>query len=108
MNILTDLHENVNITVSKRDLLALIDVCFTKAIAKQIKQFPEHLSIKQLAEYLNYSEAAIYKMVANAEIPNYKLSGKLLFKKIEIDNWLIDFRQPTIKVQLSELNTKCK
>jgi len=77
-------------------------------IHTQTKQFPEHLSIRQLAEYLNYSEAAIYKMVASAEIPNYKLSGKLLFKKNEIDDWLHEFKQPTLRTRLAELDNKCK
>ena len=108
MNILTDLHENVNITVTKKDLLDLIEICFCKNVYKQKKQLPEHLSIKQLPEYLNYSEAAIYKMVANAEIPSYKLSGKLLFKKTEIDGWLHQFLQPTLKAKLAELNSKRK
>ena len=108
LNIFNDLHDNVNLTVTKRDLVELIEICFTKHAYKQTKQLPEHLSIKQLAEYLNYSEAAIYKMVANAEIPNYKLSGKLLFKKTEIDGWLHQFMQPTLKARLAELNSKCK
>jgi len=108
MNILNDLHENVNITVSKRDLIELVDLCLSKTPCKQAKEFPEHLSIKQLAAYLNYSEAAIYKMVAQAVIPSYKLSGKLLFKKVEIENWLIEFKQPTIKARIAELNSRCK
>lgn len=108
MNILQDLHENVNITVSKRDLVELIDLCLTKSVGKQTKQFPEHLNLKQLAEYINYSEPAIYKMIAQAEIPAYKLSGKLLFKKTEIDEWLMQFKQPTIKARIAELNSRCK
>jgi len=108
MNILQDLHENVNITVSKRDLVELIDLCLSKTAYKQTKHLPEHLNMKQLAEYLNYSSAAIYKLVAQAVIPSYKLSGKLLFKKTEIEDWLIEFKQPTIKARIAELNSRCK
>jgi excisionase family DNA binding protein len=108
MNILTDLQENVNITVTKRDLVELIEICLNKNLFRQSKQLPEHLNLKQLSEYINYSEPAIYKMIAQAEIPAYKLSGKLLFKKTEIDEWLMQFKQPTIKARIDELNSKRK
>ena len=108
MNILEDLHESVNITVTKKDLIELIDNCLAKTACRQVKTIPEHLNLKQLAEYINYSEPAIYKMIAQAEIPAYKLSGKLLFKKTEIDDWLMQFKQPTIKARIDELNSKRK
>ena len=108
MDFIRDLNENVNLTVSKKDLLELIEICLNKNELRQLKQFPEHLNLKQLAEYINYSEPAIYKMIAQAEIPAYKLSGKLLFKKTEIDDWLIQFKQPTIKARIDELNNNRK
>ena len=104
---LDNLHENVNFTLKKKDLIELIETCLNKSSEKQ-KIFPQHLSIKQLAEYLNYLAGAVYKMVSQAEIPTYKLGGgKLLFKKSEIDNWLLDFKQPTTKTRLDELNSQC-
>jgi excisionase family DNA binding protein len=105
---LSDLNENVNLTLSKKDLFDLVETCLSKG-NRQVKQFPPHLSIKQLSEYLNYSTGAIYKMVSQAEIPTYKLGGgKLLFKKSEIDDWVLDFKQPTTKARLDELNNQCK
>jgi excisionase family DNA binding protein len=85
-----------------------MDICLSKNQNEKAKTFPEHLSIKQLAEYINYSEPAIYKMVAQASIPSYKIAGKLLFRKSEIIDWLIDFRQPTIKERVAELKGKEK
>jgi excisionase family DNA binding protein len=108
MVFLENLPENVNITVTKKDLFEIIDYCLSKNLNKQAIEVPEHLTIKKLAEYLSYSPPAIYKMVGQAEIPSYKLSGKLLFKKSEIDDWLLDFRQPTIKARIAELDSKCK
>ena len=87
--------------------MALINYCLQKGTETKA-QFPEHLNIKQLSSYLNYSEPAIYKMVAHAEIPCYKISGKLLFKRIEIDNWLFEYKQPTIKNQISQLEDSGK
>jgi excisionase family DNA binding protein len=106
--VIEKLPENVNITVTKKDLFEIIDYCLRRNLNKQAIEVPEHLTIKQLSEYLNYSPPAIYKMVGQAGIPSYKLSGKLLFKKSEIDVWLSDFKQPTTKDQINELNNKCK
>lgn len=107
MSILNELPNNVNITVSKEDLLDLITYCQTNR-ETPVRIFPEHMSLKQLSEYIGYSEAAIYKMVAQASIPCYKLSGKILFKKTEIDDWLRDFKQPTLNQRYAELDRKGK
>jgi len=95
--------EDVEVTFKKSEFIDLINYCIKRS-SILTEQFPSHLNIKQLSRYLNYSEPAIYKMVAEASIPNYKLSGKLLFKKAEIDDWLSDFKQPTIKNRISELD----
>ena len=95
--------EDVKITFRKSEFIDLINYCIKRS-SILIEQFPPHLNIKQLSRYLNYSEPAIYRMVADATIPNYKMFGKLLFKKSEIDDWLSDFKQPTIKNRISELD----
>jgi excisionase family DNA binding protein len=100
-------NDEKRITLEKSDLIQLVDYCLQKG-AETRAQIPEHLNIKQLSKYVSYSEPAIYKMVAQAVIPSYKISGKLLFKKTEIDDWLMQFQQPTIKARIAELNSKCK
>ncbi len=100
--------EDQKVTLEKSDLIQLVNYCLQKS-AETKAQVPEHFNIKQLARYLNYSEPAIYRMVAHSEIPCYKISnGKLLFKRTEIDDWLFEFRQPTIKSQIAELENRGK
>lgn len=91
-----------NVKISKNELIELVNYCLQKG-AETKAQVPEHLNIKQLSSYLNYSEPAIYRMVAHSEIPCYKISGKLIFRRVEIDDWLFEFKQPTIKSQISQL-----
>jgi excisionase family DNA binding protein len=92
------------VILQQSDLVRIVDYCLQKSFSSK-EQFPPHLNIKQLSRYLNYSEAAIYRMVGNGEIPSYKISGKLLFKKSEIDDWLFDYKQPTIKSRIAELES---
>ena len=47
------------------------------------------LNAKQTAEYLgNLSVATIYKYSSNGSIPKLKHSGKLLFDKDDLDNFI--------------------
>lgn len=46
------------------------------------------MSTKEVAEYLRLKERKIYDMVAQAEIPHSRVSGKLLFPRTLIDEWV--------------------
>lgn len=96
-----------DVKITKNELIELVNYCLQKS-SQNTEYFPPHLNIKQLSRYLNYSEAAIYRMVGSAAIPCYKVSGKLLFKKAEIDDWLFDFKQPTIKSRIAQLESSDK
>ena len=46
------------------------------------------MSTKEVAEYLRLKERKIYDMVAQAEIPHSRVSGKLLFPRTLVDEWV--------------------
>ena len=46
------------------------------------------MSTKEVADYLRLKERKIYDMVANAEIPHSRVSGKLLFPLTLVDEWV--------------------
>jgi excisionase family DNA binding protein len=48
----------------------------------------EYLNVGDVAKYLRRSKSSIYKLVMLRQIPYYKISGALLFKKVEIDQWV--------------------
>ncbi len=48
----------------------------------------EIMTIKELAKYLDITEATIYKKVSNNEIPYTKLGTLLRFSKWSIDRWI--------------------
>jgi len=51
------------------------------------------LNIKELSNYIGYSQESINKMVKNGTFINgihyYKPQRKLIFDKFEIDNWIV-------------------
>ncbi len=46
------------------------------------------LTIKDLVEYLNYSEKTIYKIVNSGELPSIKIGKEYRFRKEDVENWL--------------------
>ncbi len=46
------------------------------------------MSTKEVAEYLRLKERKIYDMVAQGEIPHSRVSGKLLFPRTLVDEWV--------------------
>lgn len=47
-------------------------------------------TIDELSQYTGLSKSFLYKKTANRQIPHYKPSSKILiFKKDEIDSWLL-------------------
>ena len=51
------------------------------------------LSVRELAEYLSYSNDRIYKLKDEHFIEGvhfYKKSGKILFDRVTIDSWMVE------------------
>ncbi len=46
------------------------------------------MSTKEIAEYLRLKERKIYDLVSRNEIPHSRVSGKLLFPRAQIDDWV--------------------
>jgi len=45
-------------------------------------------TIKDLSEILGVSDFWLKKRVKTGEIPSYKIGGKRLFKKAEVEQWI--------------------
>ena len=53
-----------------------------------MKQYPEIMTINQVAEYTHIEVQSIYKMAQRGKIPSAKIAGRWLFKKSILDEWL--------------------
>lgn len=61
-----------------------------------IGRFPRWMGVRQLARYISRPEKSIYNMVQRGEIPCIRtggqIRGKLVFDKLEIDEWMESFK----------------
>jgi len=51
---------------------------------------PRFMSVKQVSEYLQLNEKKIYALVSEGKIPGTKITGKWMFPRALIDNWIIE------------------
>ena len=45
-------------------------------------------NVKEMMKYLQMSEPSLRRLVGQRKIPFYKISGKILFRKSDIEEWL--------------------
>jgi len=57
---------------------------------KKLKDSPEILTVKQLADYLQMDEHTIYRLAKSGKIPAMKIGAEWRFKKALIDKWIED------------------
>lgn len=53
-----------------------------------MKKYPDIMTVKQVAEYLQVDVQSIYKMAQKDKIPCTKIAGQWRFKKDILDEWL--------------------
>ena len=49
---------------------------------------PDLLTAKQIAEYLQFSQRSIYRLLERGELPATKIGGQWRFRKAAIDEWI--------------------
>lgn len=50
---------------------------------------PDYLTTREVAELLRVKERKVYEMAAAEEIPCRRVTGKLLFPRVELEAWLV-------------------
>ncbi len=53
---------------------------------------PQFLGVKEVSLLLGLEESTVYGLTSQRKIPHYKPGKKLLFKKSEIEEWILAHR----------------
>lgn len=51
---------------------------------------PRFMNVKQVADYLQLNEKKVYALVSEGKIPGTKITGKWMFPRALIDNWIME------------------
>ena len=97
------------ILTSQEELAAVIEASVVKAMANQFSlkqevQFDKLLTIKEAADYLSLAKQTLYGFTSKNLIPHVKRAKRLLFKRSDLDKWLMEGR----KSSRSEIAEKLK
>ena len=70
----------------------------------QTKQesFPETFGKNECSQLTGYSVNTINKMICEKKIPYYKKNAKVIFKRAEIEDWLLSNRIQTVEEFIEE------
>ena len=55
------------------------------------------MTVKDVASYLKLNERTVYRMATSAKIPAFKVGTSWRFKKEEIDAWIAQQHNQTMK-----------
>ena len=55
-----------------------------------VEPLPRFMSVRQVARYLNINEKKVYSLVNEGKIPASKLTGKWLFPRDLVDQWILE------------------
>lgn len=61
-----------------------------RAAKTAIEEPPRFMSVRQVADYLHLNEKKIYALASEGDIPATKITGKWLFPRHLIDQWLLE------------------
>ena len=70
------------------------------------KNETEYMDIDEASNFLKLKKATLYQMVFKREIPFYKSTKKLLFKKSDLIDWVDKDRIYTVKELEVQLQTR--
>ncbi len=95
-DLLKNLPENVNITVSKQDLIEFAN-SLIKSYTQSNKEpggkhtiFKSIINVNDAVLLTGLSKSTIYQKVCKGAMPHYKRGGKLYFKSEELEDWLLE------------------
>ncbi len=88
MNILEEIPEQVNITISKKELMEFAQFLIDETLKKSNSAQKRILNIEEAAEFCRITPRTIYKKTSLGLIPHYKQAGQLYFKVDELEKWL--------------------
>jgi excisionase family DNA binding protein len=100
--------QGIILTLDKEELESIISRAVETALQsagigrEETKPADEGMLIMRspdLCKYLNMKMSTLYQLTHKKEIPFYKKRKMLNFKKEEIDQWLADGKQHTIREQ---------
>ncbi|MFK5914513.1 MAG: helix-turn-helix transcriptional regulator [Woeseiaceae bacterium] len=55
-----------------------------------VEKQPRFMNVKQVSEYLQLNEKKIYALVSEGKLPGTKITGKWMFPRALIDNWILE------------------
>ncbi|MEZ4939322.1 MAG: helix-turn-helix domain-containing protein [Saprospiraceae bacterium] len=99
---LTLLPAKVRLEISKEDLEAFARLLLEQALASSPSQNSltgtgEFMTIIEAAKFTNLAKPTLYSLASQRKIPHFKRAKRLLFRRDDLERWLLESRRLTIE-----------
>lgn len=104
---LTKIPDFVKLEITKSDLEAFAQtlLAFQQQTATSATATKEILSIDEAAEYTGFAKQTLYTFTSQRTIPHFKRGKNILFKRSELESWMLQNRRKTVGEIAQEANT---
>ena len=69
-------------------------------------KFPEIMNIDLAASFTGYRKSTLYRKTCKNEIPFYRQGSRVLFKRTDLETWLLSDKQETVKEHIERLESE--
>ncbi len=98
------------IVTTKDELEGLIESSIRKAFSLQtpqvISKHEDFMTVTEAATYLNLAKQTLYGFTSNNLIPFIKKGKRLMFRKADLEAWVLEGKQKTIVEIQKELGRR--
>ncbi|NDV46868.1 DNA-binding protein [Paludibacter sp. 221] len=97
-------------TLSVDEFISLQETIRNESLSSTI-QFPEIMSIDMAAQFTGYKKSTLYRKTSDHTIPFFRQGargGRVLFRKSELEEWLLSNKQETVKEHIERLEAELK
>lgn len=104
MNNLNELRSKPLALLTVEEFLKLQEQTIDSKIQPEVKN--EIIDIDEVVKITGYKKNTIYSKTSNRTIPFHKRGNKIIFKRSEIEEWLLENRKLTIQEQVAEIEKR--
>jgi excisionase family DNA binding protein len=107
---ITDLPEKVKLEISKEDLIIFANTLLEASAKTAVAYAPqsEILTMQEAVEFTHMAKPTLYAMTSKRQIPHFKRGKRVLFKRSELEAWMLEQKQQTVHEAYLESFLKSK
>jgi excisionase family DNA binding protein len=105
---INELPEKMRLEISKEDLKEFAHFLLEQAEANKPdeEQVPQILTMDDAVKFTHHAKPTLYSLTSKRLIPHFKRGKRILFKRTELEEWMLSEKKQTAKEYQQSLDAK--